>query len=302
MGDHPRRGIFTLANDAVYEWSLAFLRSVARNSGGLPVTIIPFDDNCSRLERLAREHGAEIWDPELLDDLDELGARCYPTSPKNQHLFRKFAAFHGAYEEFVFFDSDIVVRTDFEPLLEYLTSQTDLIVDCHFSPDAVYRPGPFRQRRIAEGARCFNSGFFMSTAGLAPLDELHASMGKLLPNLGDLAPGVGDQPFVNFWAEEAGLSVVAIDELAPELSRETWAGLQKKYIGTSPFIHWAGFRMTPSMPRVDLFLEYRCRNALSRLAWKVKRHVVKWSDRTRRRSRRAASWFLKPLRDARTSG
>jgi hypothetical protein len=298
----PRRGIYTLGNDAVYDWAVAFFRSVARNSGGMPVTVIPFDDRCDKLARLARKHGAEIWAPPLLDDLDALGARCRPTG-HGRHLFRKFAAFHGPYDQFAFFDNDIVVRTDFEPLFDRIISDSDLIVDCHSAPNHVYRPGAFQEQRISGGARCFNSGFFMSSAGLAPLDELHTTMTKLLPNIGDL-PGKGEQPFINYWAEETGLSVLAIDKVAPELSRETWAGqsLEKKYIGISPFLHWAGFNSGPSMPRVDVFLEYRCSNAFTRVGWRSKGRLVEGSAAIRRKAARGISRALRPIRRRRATG
>jgi hypothetical protein len=141
-----------------------------------------------------------------------------------------------------------------------------------------------------------NSRFFIARAGLAPLDQLHATMGTLLPDRDQLAPGLGDQPFVNFWAEEAGLSVVSINAIAPELNRETWAGQPVETVGTSPFIHWAGFRAKPSMPRLDLFLEYRCRNRLTRAAWKVKAHGAAWSKQARTRARRAAGRVLRKRR------
>src|SRR5260370_3390370 len=46
------RGVYTLANDPMYDWLVAFLESLREHEPALPIVVIPLDDRISRIKRL----------------------------------------------------------------------------------------------------------------------------------------------------------------------------------------------------------------------------------------------------------
>ena len=55
-------GVYCLANDVVIEWFEAFIRSYQLENSALPLTVIPFDDNISRLKALQARFQFELMD------------------------------------------------------------------------------------------------------------------------------------------------------------------------------------------------------------------------------------------------
>lgn len=114
------QGVYTLANDAVIDWLIALLESLRSDPANatLPVTVIPYDHRVERTRALQADYRFEVLQDDALTVLDRLGAKVSRPDRALLPDLRKFAAFWGPYEQFVYLDADIVVVEDIRRLLE----------------------------------------------------------------------------------------------------------------------------------------------------------------------------------------
>jgi hypothetical protein len=275
------RGIYTLANDGVYDWLVAFLESRRVHEPDLPVVVIPFDDRMERVNALRERYRFDVMEDESLKALDKVGAGYFPDDQKWPHAFRKFAAFWGPFEKFVFIDADVVLLG---PLGEFFdrADASDVEFVCgDIDIDQVYAPGPLRDRITATGVTTgFNTGFFLSSRNALTLDEVRRLGEEGLAIRGDLPPVVGEQPFINWCVAVAGLKVQTYFDLVPGVCFSTWAKrgpvadvdgawrlLDKKWSDVGqrmPLLHWAGYGLDLKMPNLRIFLRYRLAHATNR--------------------------------------
>lgn len=135
------RGIYTLANDTVYDQLVALLNSIEKNIGNhIPVCVIPYNDQLSKvkLEIQSRPNVTlfsnfsviKQWD-DFINDVWEAHPRA--KDPKylrpgwyKGFVHRKFAAFEGEFERFVFFDADSLAMKPIDDVFERL-EKTDLV-------------------------------------------------------------------------------------------------------------------------------------------------------------------------------
>jgi hypothetical protein len=134
-------GIYTLANDVVFDQLVALLNSIETNvSASIPICIIPFDD---RIEAVKREvesrKNVTLFENQSSIERWENFARSFveshPEVTKVEHprwykgsLHRKFAAFDGEFEKFVFFDGDSLAMKPVEDIWEKLKNY-DFVFD-----------------------------------------------------------------------------------------------------------------------------------------------------------------------------
>ena len=282
-----RWGLYCLANDAVLDWTLAFLESLRVYNPGVELVVIPFDERTDRLAALAPVYDFVLLDmPELFTALDAVGRTLHPGSHVGEKMFRKFAAFHGAHDHFLFLDADIVVLTALDPLMDQLlASRTDFIF-FDTSPDWVYADPAFRRvMRRQYGSREFAAGAMVSHKGFLGVDDLSAvcvdqdRLRRVFPS------GVFDQPYWNYLVDRKKARVAAAYEIIPSLPSGIWAAepvdiaakqLRKQLRANAaspvtrrgklmPFLHWAGYRCNHTIPNLELFLHFRLRAERSRL-------------------------------------
>ncbi len=270
-----RWGLYCLANDAVLDWTLAFLESVRTYNPSVELVLIPFDDKVDRLAALASTYDFTILDlPGVLNDLDLIGRTLYPGSYAGEKVFRKFAAFHGPFDEFLFLDSDIIVLTALDPLMsKLLASQSDLMF-FDTSPDWVYADPAFRQQMRQEfRSREFASGALVSRKGFLGVEDLSAVCCERDRLQKVFAVGVFDQPYWNYLVDRKQARVAAAYDIIPDLATGSWAAepvdtsVKSLRMGeaspvtkrgkTLPFMHWAGYRCNHRIPNLDFFLHFR---------------------------------------------
>lgn len=114
-------GIYTLANDVVLDQAIALINSIEANVNiEIPICIIPFDDCLEHLRaEIETRPNVSILDNSESIERWESFARQFATAhpfaqsiqlshPRwyNGKLHRKFAAFDGEFEKFIFFDAD----------------------------------------------------------------------------------------------------------------------------------------------------------------------------------------------------
>lgn len=279
-------GIVCLANDGIIDGLIALGESLRANSPNTSLTVIPFDTNLRRTRALAARLGFDIYDDPSLGEMDSLGRRYWPGEEWRPHTMRKFCAFWGPYERFMFLDADIVVLEPLDRYFEALrTRQAEFM---YFTTDMtkVYE-GSLREEMIARRAAVgFNTGLFMGLRGrLTPamVEDLFATCQPHRREFVDLL----EQTFLNYAVDVTGLSKVDAHEVVPD-AIDAWAGspLTRKGDGfvladaRTPgswrkvtLIHWAGYSIDPSMPYRSTFLTYRLADATppERISYRVGR-------------------------------
>lgn len=287
-----QRGVYFLGNDAVQDWAIAFLESFRASNPDLALTLIPFDDKIGGIARLAAHYRFDILDHPLLPWLDALGSALRPsaTPPSDMHrAFRKFIAFFGKYESFLYLDADIVVLEPVLPIFNALESSRLAMLYLDNAPAYVYRPSAFRQQMVEQyGAQLCSSGAWASRRALFDQASLAALHRQASLDRADFAPGVYDQPFFNYCFDRGGLRYAHTRVLLPDSPSRYWAGcphcVQRgaHWVIASPgacddgarltLLHWAGYDLDWTMPYRELFSHYRLRNEpwYGRLAYRYR--------------------------------
>jgi hypothetical protein len=267
-----KRGFYTLANDASLDWFVAMCESLRRHEPELPLLVIPWDGRVERLERLAGRYQFSILEDDRLEDLDEMGRRLWQSRPERAPMFRKFAAFWGPLDEFMYIDTDIVVLHELAVYFDTLARDGAALLFMHSDHDQVYAPGEFRERMIGEhGSRGFNAGIFVSRRGVLDFAGVQRALGEALPSAGEFDQQTVDQGFLNFCMDLDRRPLVDAERSVREIGA-AWAGMRlvrqdggyRLADWRTPatglpvsLIHWSGYRLTPLLPYRRAFLDAR---------------------------------------------
>lgn len=146
-------GIYTLANDAVYDQLVALLNSIEVNvSPDIPVCVIPYDE---RLDRVKQELQCrpnvtlfDNWDSiQRWDNFVNKVWMAHPRSKQSKfsrppwyggYVHRKFASFDGSFERFVFYDADSLAMKPIDDIYQKLDDYDFVFNDWeHAKPRAV---------------------------------------------------------------------------------------------------------------------------------------------------------------------
>ncbi len=128
-------GIYTLANDAVFDQLVALLNSIEVNvSQDIPVCVIPYNDQLEKVnqEIKSRKNVTLFENRESILRWDNFANEVWAVHPsaKQGHLYRnswylspllrKLCAFDGEFEKFVFYDADSLAMKPLKNLLDKL--------------------------------------------------------------------------------------------------------------------------------------------------------------------------------------
>lgn len=137
-------GIYTLANDTVYDQLVAFLNSVEANySKDIPICVIPFNDNTELVEKeVARRKNVYLfadlnaiqkWETfissfnKLYEEYPLVGVNKKQTEVLPMH--RKYCAFDGEFDKFIFFDVDTLVLQPLDRIFSKLDEYEFVVHD-----------------------------------------------------------------------------------------------------------------------------------------------------------------------------
>ncbi len=195
------QGIYTLANDVVSDQLVALLNSIERNvSPDIPICVIPYDD---RLEKVKKEidlrQNVTLFDnQESIKRWENFAQVVWSNHPRASqtnlklpnwyggHLQRKFVAFDGEFEKFVFYDGDSLAMKPLDNLFEKLNTYDFVFDDWeHKKPTPVAAlniakieaSGLYQEADIRPKLHC--GSFFASKKGLFNDKEIK-SFQKLL--------------------------------------------------------------------------------------------------------------------------
>lgn len=195
-------GIYTLANDVVYDQLVALLNSIEVNVGtDIPICIIPYDEKLDLIQQEVASRN-QVFLCENTDSWkrwEEFYNQVWNAHPqahqkiqghykwyKKSNLLRKMSAFDGNFEKFVFYDADSLAMSSLDKVLEKLNNY-DFIFDdwehCKPTPVAalnfsvIENQTSFSELQIRPYLHC--SSFFASKSGIFSPDEI-AELAKLL--------------------------------------------------------------------------------------------------------------------------
>jgi hypothetical protein len=274
-----RRGVYFLANDRVFEQAAAFLNSFRAANPDLPLCLIPFADDVERVAGLAGSHDFTVWrDDRLLRRCDAIGRRFHDGG---LGMYRKLAAWHGDFDEFVYIDCDTVVLEDVGFVFGHL-QRYDFVTAHSNIPDirryvwreSIESVGVLSARQIAYSA---NTGFVASRRGVLDVNTCEAGLDDALALAPHMALDCYEQPYLNYLMVTAGgrytsLFAIALRTRDRQLPFERWAGddlgaVRDGRVGTPGerpvlFVHWAGEwerarREGGDIPYLDLWRHYR---------------------------------------------
>jgi hypothetical protein len=137
-------GIYTLANDVVYDQLVALLNSIEVNVGAdIPICIIPYNDKLQlvKQEVNSRPNVSLFENKTSMQRWEDFYHQAWNAHPQahqriqghdkwyqKSNLFRKMSAFDGKFDRFVFYDADSLAMSSLDRVLEKLNDY-DFVFD-----------------------------------------------------------------------------------------------------------------------------------------------------------------------------
>lgn len=147
-------GIYTLANDVVYDGLVALLNSLEVNVGEIPVCIIPYNQQLDRVraEVARRPHVSLFDDGESIARWESFATRAWKAHTRAQQVWRarglpevyriemhhKFCSFDGPFDKFIYFDADTLALGPLDAIYEKLQDYAWVTNDFQHVSDIKY--------------------------------------------------------------------------------------------------------------------------------------------------------------------
>ncbi|MBW4611899.1 MAG: methionine synthase [Desmonostoc vinosum HA7617-LM4] len=195
-------GIYTLANDVVYDQLVALINSIEMNvSEDIPICIIPYDQRLDLVQQEvnSRKNVMLFENADVIQRWEEFAHQVWAAHPREKeakvsrpswyksHLQRKFVAFEGVFEQFVFYDGDSLAMKPVTDVIEKL-KQYDFIFDdwehlknrtvAALDISVIEKTGLYTEADIRPKLHC--SSFFGSKRGLFTAQEMQEMKKRLI--------------------------------------------------------------------------------------------------------------------------
>jgi hypothetical protein len=223
-------GIYTLANDVVYDQLVALLNSIEANaSRKIPVCVIPYNEQLDRVkaEIAARDNVTLFEDYDSIARWEDFGSRIWKAHPRALKLWqeyglpenyrierhRKLCCLDGPFDKFIFFDGDTLLMKPLDDVYQKLDEYDWIANDYQYKSDLNYifdwsedkLEHIFNRKNVRNHIFC--SGWFASKKNI--FDD--TTLAKLLENLeaGEadaLAWADSDQTVLNYLVLRSGIS------------------------------------------------------------------------------------------------
>lgn len=178
-----KKGIYTLANDDVYDQLIALINSIRANyDRNIPICIIPYDDKIDKIKSLKLDNVFLFDDPSSFEKWSNFASEVWnherflsrKTSAwyHGSNTIRKLCSFDGQFEHFLYIDSDELVMSSLEDCFNKLT-EYDCVFDdwehrkenCFLDTELIIRKYPSRTIQDIKTC-CHCSDFFAAKANL----------------------------------------------------------------------------------------------------------------------------------------
>ncbi|MGL5082127.1 MAG: Npun_R2821/Npun_R2822 family protein [Microcoleaceae cyanobacterium] len=148
-------GIYTLANDVVYDQLVALLNSIEANAGrDLPVCVIPYNNRLDqvRAEIAQRPNVSLFEDWDSINRWENFATQAWNAHPKAQAMWqekgisgtyrverhRKYCCFDGPFDQFIFFDADTLLMRPLNEVYQKLAEYDWITNDFQYKSDLKY--------------------------------------------------------------------------------------------------------------------------------------------------------------------
>jgi len=281
-----RRGVYFLANDAVFDQAVAFLNSFRQSNPDLDLCLIPFRSDIERLRRLGPIFKFSIFDEWELFRLTDIVSSKLHGNPVGE--YRKLAAWHGPFERFIYVDVDTIVLSNFDFAFDLLDRYDFIVSHSNMDEirkfvwkDSIVRSGLLSKSQIAYSA---NTGFIVSSKGLLSIRKIVGHIDRIARFAPYMELSSREQPLLNYLIVTGGmrrtsLHVLRWQKRMPGIPQEAWAGAEASVLRPDGMtvldgkeerpllIHWAGFWSAwrlgygwngrKEFPLKELWLRYR---------------------------------------------
>jgi hypothetical protein len=183
------KGIYTLANDILYDQLVALITSIRNNyNEDIPICIIPYDENLQKIKSLDVENVFIFDDSSSINKWSNFASQVWGNerfaSQKKSawyhgsNTIRKLCSFDGPFDHFIYIDSDELVMSSLESCFEKL-AQYDCVFDdwehrkkdCFLDVDLITRK--YSGHSILDIKKhCHCSDFFAAKSSLLDSDSL----------------------------------------------------------------------------------------------------------------------------------
>ncbi|KAM3115120.1 Npun_R2821/Npun_R2822 family protein [Phormidesmis sp. 146-33] len=223
-------GICTLANDYVYEQLVALLNSIEAIMGSdFPVCVYPYDNNTSRIEmEIAKRPNVQLYqDQESIDRWDRYVKQIWDSHPTAQQQWqkhsleryhrigthRRFCAFDGPFDQFLYMDADTLLMGDITPIFEQLNHHDWVVYDFQYRDiDHVYEAASRQLQKVFSAERLnaeiFCSGLYAAKKNTFSAEKLDWLLKSLQSGEAEvlycMAP---DQTILNYMVMRSQLSI-----------------------------------------------------------------------------------------------
>ncbi|MGB3536320.1 MAG: Npun_R2821/Npun_R2822 family protein [Microcoleaceae cyanobacterium] len=283
-------GICTLSNDFVYDQLVALLNSIeVRLGSDTPVCIYPFDDQLKKVKaEVEKRPNVFIYDDvESIQRWDDFMLKIAPERlNKKVRLYgahRRFCAFDGPFEQFVYMDADTLLMNSLDCMFEKLNDYDWVVYDFQTSdPSKIYNLNSSKLQNVFDQYRInseiFCSGFYGSKRGLFNAESRERFISLL--NQGEveiLYEGAGEQPVLNYMVMRSGIASYNFAQQLPQAEKAGCCVVSSHFTEKDHILYDKGNRLTyvhyigiaPQVmqavcqgqniefPYRDLFLHYR---------------------------------------------
>ncbi len=157
-----RYGVAIVGNDKVIDWLLPFLESYRDTNSGLPIYLIPYDENVTLTRRAADLYGA-IYVEEEPVEIDRLSHELYPgIFNSNRRRLRKLQALALPLDEVAYVDVDVILFRDFSKIFGKLEAGKREFVVASPSFEYVYNDRRDKYPFLND-VLLFNDGFWVTS-------------------------------------------------------------------------------------------------------------------------------------------
>lgn len=223
-------GIYILANDAVYDQFVALLNSLEVNGAkDLPVCVIPYDNQLDKIKQeIALRNQVTLFDnPASIKFWEDFATQAWISHKTAQKLLRtqagksvprlsmhrKFCAFDGDFEKFIYFDADTLLMSSLDYIDQQLEHYDWVANDFQYKSDLNY-VFDLSSPKVSEifpldqlPSQIFCAGWFaakkacLTSSGLTHLlEKLKAGEAEVLALQG------ADQALLNYVVGRSGIS------------------------------------------------------------------------------------------------
>lgn len=279
MNSPVTRGVYFLANDKVYELAVAFLNSFRFHNKDMALCLIPYDNDFSKIVALSEVYSFTVFgQPQLLAGCDAISEKFHG---KTLGAYRKFVAWEGPFDEFMYIDIDTVVLDSVDFAFSNL-AHCDIFTS-HSNIESirkwVWKDSIFEKNALSEPQIAFaaNTGCFTSKKALLTLNHVLDRVPSALALKDDMELACMEQPFLNYVIVTSGLRygsllMFLVNGVNPNVKLEMWAGNPgatveggRFYVPNYPpifLLHWAGIWQSDNgslsdLPYENLWRHYR---------------------------------------------